>query len=75
MIVLVAMSLIFGWLVPAFSMMGTDAAPFGILWLLFGWIFPVIQLVLFRVVLELFIATIRTVQNTAGTRQEIQVLR
>lgn len=75
MIVLVAMSLIFGWLVPAFSMMGTDAAPFGILWLLFGWIFPVIQLVLFRVVLELFIATIRTAQNTAGTRQEIQKLR
>ncbi|WGH83361.1 DUF4282 domain-containing protein [Auritidibacter ignavus] len=69
------MSLIFGWLLPAFSIMATDAVPFGILWLLFGWILPVIQLVLFRVVLELFIATIRTVQNTAGTRQEIQVLR
>ncbi|WP_255434722.1 DUF4282 domain-containing protein [Auritidibacter ignavus] len=75
MIVLVAMSLIFGWLVPAFSMMGRNAVPFGILRLLFGWILPVIQLVLFRVMLEPFIATIRIAQNTAGTRQEIQVLR
>lgn len=49
--------------------------PFGILRLLFGWILPVIQLVLFRVMLEPFIATIRIAQNTAGTRQEIQVLR
>ncbi|NIH72743.1 cytochrome b subunit of formate dehydrogenase [Auritidibacter ignavus] len=74
-LVLVGISLIIGWLVPAFTIMATGVALIGVLWLLIGWIIPVIQLVLFRVVLELFIATIRTAQNTAGTRQEIQKLR
>ena len=43
--------------------------------LLFGWIPLVIYLVLVRLSLEFMIALVRTSQNTAGTRQEIEALR
>lgn len=74
-LVLVGISLIIGWLVPVFTIMATGVALIGVLWLLIGWIIPVVLLVLLRVTMEQFIATIRTAQNTAATRQEVQKLR
>lgn len=47
----------------------------GVLALLLGWIPAVIYLILIRVMLEFYIAMIRTSQNTAGTRVEIESLR
>lgn len=47
----------------------------GLLALLLGWIPAAIYLILIRITLEFMIALVRTSQNTAGTRSEIEALR
>ncbi|WP_010525474.1 DUF4282 domain-containing protein [Nesterenkonia sp. F] len=66
--------LVLGWL---FMVIGGFVADtwVGVLALLLGWIPAVIYLILIRVMLEFYIAMIRTSQNTAGTRIEIESLR
>jgi len=53
----------------------TENAAVGLLALLLGWIPAMIYLILFRITLEFMIALVRTSQNTAGTRSEIELLR
>ena len=48
---------------------------FFLAFLFFGWIPLAIYLVLVRLSLEFMIALVRTSQNTAGTRQEVEALR
>lgn len=74
LMVLIALWLIFGWLITSIMMIG-EAPLIGLPLLLLGWIPAVVMLVLARVSLEFYIAMIRTAQNTAGTRQEIEALR
>lgn len=52
-----------------------DSAAAGLFVLLLGWIPAMIYLILFRITLEFMIALVRTSQNTAGTRAEIEALR
>ncbi|GAA3281102.1 DUF4282 domain-containing protein [Nesterenkonia halobia] len=72
MVLLVFLAL--GWLFMIIGGFATDAWV-GVLALLLGWIPAVIYLILIRVMLEFYIAMIRTSQNTAGTRMEIEALR
>ncbi|GAB3181894.1 hypothetical protein GCM10027060_13670 [Nesterenkonia halophila] len=72
MVLLVFLAL--GWLVMIIGGFVTDTWV-GVLALLLGWIPAVIYLILIRVMLEFYIAMIRTSQNTAGTRMEIESLR
>lgn len=53
----------------------TDSAAAGVTALLLGWIPAAIYLILIRISLEFMIALVRTSQNTAGTRSEIEALR
>lgn len=72
MVLLVFLAL--GWLFMVIGGFVTDTWV-GVLALLLGWIPAVIYLILIRVMLEFYIAMIRTSQNTAGTRMEIESLR
>lgn len=72
MVLLVFLAL--GWLFMVIAGFATDAWA-GVLALLLGWIPAVIYLILIRVMLEFYIAMIRTSQNTAGTRMEVESLR
>lgn len=62
------------WLVSIIAGFGVDAIA-GLLALLLGWIPLVIYLILFRVTLEFIISMVRTSQNTAGVRTELEDLR
>lgn len=74
LLLFIALWLVFGWLIASITLMGQEPVV-GIALLLLGWIPGVVMLVLARVSLEFYIAMIRTAQNTAGTRQEIEALR
>lgn len=74
LLLFIALWLVFGWLLTSILLIGQEPLA-GILLLLLGWIPAVVMLVLARVSLEFYIAMIRTAQNTAGTRQEIEALR
>jgi len=63
-----------GYLFVVISAFITDPAV-GLLALLLGWIPAMIYLIVYRVTLEFVIALVRTSQNTAGTRAEIEALR
>jgi hypothetical protein len=63
-----------GWLFWIFAGF-TDSAVTGMLFLLFGWIPGLITLILARVSMEFYIAMVRTSQNTAATRAELEALR
>ena len=68
------------WVLGLFSSLGAAFAGDGgwlvfVAFILFGWIPLVIYLVLVRLSLEFMIALVRTSQNTAGTREEIEGLR
>jgi hypothetical protein len=52
-----------------------DSALAGMLFLLLGWIPGLITLILARVTMEFYIAMVRTSQNTAATRAELEALR
>lgn len=62
------------WLLPAFSAL-MQSFGFGILYLLLGWIPGLILLILYRIGLEVMVSMVRTSQNTAATREEIELLR
>ncbi|MGO1182226.1 MAG: DUF4282 domain-containing protein [Micrococcaceae bacterium] len=74
LLLFIALWLVFGWLLTSILLIGQEPLA-GIFLLLLGWIPAVVMLVLARVSLEFYIAMIRTAQNTAGTRQEIEALR
>ncbi|WFP16873.1 DUF4282 domain-containing protein [Citricoccus muralis] len=74
LLLFIALWLVFGWLIASISIMSQEPV-IGIGLLLLGWIPGAVMLVLARVGLEFYIAMIRTAQNTAGTRQEIEALR
>jgi hypothetical protein len=68
------------WIIGLLSSLGAAVAGDGgwlvlVAFVLFGWIPPLIYIVLIRLSLEFMIALVRTSQNTAGTRQEIEGLR
>lgn len=68
------------WVLGLLSSLGAAVAGDGgwlvlIAFIIFGWIPPLIYIVLIRLSLEFMIALVRTSQNTAGTRQEIEGLR
>lgn len=62
------------WLLPALSAM-TESVGLGFLLLLLGWIPGLILLILYRIGLEVMVSMVRTSQNTAATREEIELLR
>lgn len=62
------------WLLPALSAM-TESVGLGFVLLLLGWIPGLILLVLYRIGLEVMVSMVRTSQNTAATREEIELLR
>ncbi|WP_218220889.1 DUF4282 domain-containing protein [Nesterenkonia sp. Act20] len=66
--------IILGYLLVVISAFSENAVA-GLLVLLLGWIPAMIYLILFRITLEFMIALVRTSQNTAGTRAEIEALR
>lgn len=68
------------WVLGLLSSLGAAVAGDGgwlvlVAFILFGWIPPLIYIVLIRLSLEFMIALVRTSQNTAGTREEIEGLR
>lgn len=67
-IIVIILSLL-GWIGTAVTLLiaGTNASGLlilGVLHLLFGWILALLQIIVYRVILEFFIAQIRTAQNT-----------
>jgi hypothetical protein len=70
LLVFIALGWLF-WIVAGFA----DSAVAGMLFLLLGWIPGLITLVLARVTMEFYIAMVRTSQNTAATRAELESLR
>ncbi|GAA3705990.1 hypothetical protein GCM10022377_19710 [Zhihengliuella alba] len=72
-ILLIAL-VVLGWLM--YIAIGFATEPMlGVAALVFGWIPGFIFVVLFRVSLEFYIAMIRTSQNTAATKAEVEQLR
>lgn len=71
--ILIALAVLW-WLVLTVTMFQTETEA-GVMALLLGWIPGFFMIVAYRIVLEVTIATIRTSQNTAGTREEIELLR
>lgn len=70
LMVFIALGYVF-WVFAGFS----DSAVAGMLFLLLGWIPGLITLILARVTMEFYIAMVRTSQNTAATRAELEALR
>ena len=62
------------WLIPALLMF-TESPGLGFLSLLFGWIPGLLMIIVYRIFLEVTVALVRTSQNTAATRDEIELLR
>lgn len=63
------------WLVLTIAGFVSENALAGVLMLVLGGIVALVYLILVRIVLEFQIAMIRTAQNTAATRQEVEALR
>ncbi|GAA1154697.1 DUF4282 domain-containing protein [Nesterenkonia sandarakina] len=72
--VLLIAFVVLGYLVVVASAF-TEGPGVGLFALLLGWIPAAIYLILIRITLEFMIALVRTSQNTAGTRSEIEALR
>ncbi|KUG59818.1 DUF4282 domain-containing protein [Nesterenkonia jeotgali] len=72
--VLLIAFVVLGYLVVVASAF-TEGPGVGLLALLFGWIPAAFYVILIRITLEFMIALVRTSQNTAGTRSEIEALR
>ena len=62
------------WLLPAFSMM-SESTGLGMTFLLLGWIPGFVLVIIYRIALEVTVSMVRTSQNTAATREEIELLR
>lgn len=71
--ILVAVAVI-SWLLPALVAF-TDSAGTGFTLLLLGWIPGFVLIIIYRIALEVTVSMVRTSQNTAATREEIELLR
>lgn len=73
-LIAIALAAVFGWLIGSFGLMSQEPIA-GVIMLILGWIPLALQLIFARLVLEFFVATARTAQSTAATREELERIR